>query len=97
MRERNGSGYFDPTADAAIYKADRDTDKRWYKDYYGLRYSDAYEVYGLTRTGCWRLRYLGKRCGRAGADTAIRATARQSGVGGVRGQLSVPATVQRIS
>lgn len=23
MRERNGSGYFDPTADAAIYKADR--------------------------------------------------------------------------
>jgi len=29
-----------------------DTDKAWYKDYYGLRYSDAYEVYGLTRTGC---------------------------------------------
>lgn len=29
-----------------------DADKRWYKDYYGLRYSDAYEVYGLTRTGC---------------------------------------------
>lgn len=23
MRERNGSGYFDQTADAAIYKADR--------------------------------------------------------------------------
>lgn len=23
MKERNGSGYFDPTADAAIYKADR--------------------------------------------------------------------------
>lgn len=23
MRERNGSGYFDPTADAAIYEADR--------------------------------------------------------------------------
>ena len=23
MRERNGSGYFDPTADAAIYKAGR--------------------------------------------------------------------------
>ena len=22
------------------------------KDYYGIRYSDAYEVYGLTRTGC---------------------------------------------
>lgn len=29
-----------------------DVDKAWYKDYYGLRYSDAYEVYGLTRTGC---------------------------------------------
>ena len=27
-------------------------DKAWYKAYYGLRYSDAYEVYGLTRTGC---------------------------------------------
>lgn len=29
-----------------------DADKQWYKDYYGIRYSDAYEVYGLTRTGC---------------------------------------------
>jgi 3'-phosphoadenosine 5'-phosphosulfate sulfotransferase (PAPS reductase)/FAD synthetase len=29
-----------------------DADKQWYKDYYKLRYSDAYEVYGLTRTGC---------------------------------------------
>lgn len=29
-----------------------DKDKAWYKEYYGLRYSDAYEVYGLTRTGC---------------------------------------------
>lgn len=29
-----------------------DRDKEWYKDYYGIRYSDAYEVYGLTRTGC---------------------------------------------
>lgn len=27
-------------------------DKEWYKDYYGIRYSDGYEVYGLTRTGC---------------------------------------------
>jgi tRNA(Ile)-lysidine synthase TilS/MesJ len=27
-------------------------DKQWYKDYNGIRYSDAYEVYGLTRTGC---------------------------------------------
>lgn len=29
-----------------------DADKAWYKDYYGVRYSDAYEIYGLTRTGC---------------------------------------------
>lgn len=29
-----------------------DTDKAWYKDYFGIRYSDAYEVYGLKRTGC---------------------------------------------
>lgn len=29
-----------------------DTDKAWYKEQYGIRYSDAYEVYGLTRTGC---------------------------------------------
>ncbi len=28
------------------------SDKQWYKDYYHIRYSDAYEVYGLTRTGC---------------------------------------------
>ena len=29
-----------------------DGDKAWYKQRYGIRYSDAYEVYGLTRTGC---------------------------------------------
>ena len=29
-----------------------DKDKAWYKEYYDIRYSDAYEVYGLTRTGC---------------------------------------------
>jgi len=29
-----------------------DVDKQWYKDYHKIRYSDAYEVYGLTRTGC---------------------------------------------
>ena len=29
-----------------------DVDKEWYKEYYNVRYSDAYEVYGLTRTGC---------------------------------------------
>ena len=29
-----------------------DSDKEWYKERYKIRYSDAYEVYGLTRTGC---------------------------------------------
>ncbi|MCD8126573.1 MAG: phosphoadenosine phosphosulfate reductase family protein [Clostridiales bacterium] len=29
-----------------------DKDKAWYKDRYHIRYSDAYEVYGFTRTGC---------------------------------------------
>ena len=29
-----------------------DADKAWYKDRFQIRYSDAYEVYGLTRTGC---------------------------------------------
>ena len=29
-----------------------DADKTWYKAAYGIRYSDAYERYGLSRTGC---------------------------------------------
>lgn len=29
-----------------------DKDKEWYKRQYNIRYSDAYEIYGLTRTGC---------------------------------------------
>ena len=29
-----------------------DADKAWYKREHRIRYSDAYEVYGLTRTGC---------------------------------------------
>jgi len=29
-----------------------DKDKHWYKEAYNVRYSDAYEVYGLERTGC---------------------------------------------
>jgi 3'-phosphoadenosine 5'-phosphosulfate sulfotransferase (PAPS reductase)/FAD synthetase len=29
-----------------------DEDKAWYKEYHHIKYSDAYEVYGLTRTGC---------------------------------------------
>lgn len=29
-----------------------DKDKAWYKEYYSITYSDAYEVYGMKRTGC---------------------------------------------
>lgn len=29
-----------------------DKDKAWYKERFNIKYSDAYEVYGLTRTGC---------------------------------------------
>ena len=29
-----------------------DNDKAWYKEHYNIKFSDAYEVYGLTRTGC---------------------------------------------
>lgn len=29
-----------------------DADKAWYKEEHGIKYSDAYEVYRLTRTGC---------------------------------------------
>lgn len=29
-----------------------DKDKEWYREYYGIKYSKAYEVYGLKRTGC---------------------------------------------
>lgn len=29
-----------------------DADKAWYKERFSIRYSDAYELYGLTRTGC---------------------------------------------
>ena len=29
-----------------------DKDKQWYKETYNIKYSDAYEVYGLKRTGC---------------------------------------------
>lgn len=55
-RKDNTSMCFSETADGKyrlrpLYYVS-DADKRWYKDYYGIRYSDAYEVYGLTRTGC---------------------------------------------
>lgn len=29
-----------------------DADKAWYKEKFGVKYSDAYEVYGFKRTGC---------------------------------------------
>lgn len=55
-RADNTSLCFTETADGSfrlrpIYYVS-DEDKKWYKEYYGIRYSDAYEVYGLTRTGC---------------------------------------------
>lgn len=55
-RKDNTSMCFSETADGQfrlrpLYYVS-DTDKQWYKDYHQIRYSDAYEVYGLTRTGC---------------------------------------------
>ena len=55
-RKDNTSLCFSETADGKyrlrpLYYV-TDEDKKWYKDYYKIRYSDAYEVYGLTRTGC---------------------------------------------
>lgn len=55
-RKDNTSLCFTETADGKfrlkpLYYVS-DADKQWYKDYYKIRYSDAYEVYGLTRTGC---------------------------------------------
>lgn len=55
-RKDNTSMCFTETADGSyrlrplFYVSD--ADKKWYKDYYNIRYSDAYEVYGLKRTGC---------------------------------------------
>jgi len=55
-RKDNTSMCFSETADGKyrlrpLYYVS-DADKKWYKDYYNIRYSDAYEIYGLTRTGC---------------------------------------------
>ena len=55
-RKDNTSMCFTETADGKyrlrpLYYVS-DADKQWYKNYHKIRYSDAYEVYGLTRTGC---------------------------------------------
>ena len=55
-RSLNDLGCFSETGDnkfrlRPIYYV-TDADKRWYKETYNIRYSDAYEVYGLKRTGC---------------------------------------------
>jgi len=55
-RKDNTSMCFAETADGKyrlrpLYYVS-DEDKLWYKNYHGIRYSDAYEVYGLKRTGC---------------------------------------------
>jgi len=55
-RKDNTTLCFTETADGSYrlrplyYVSDKD--KEWYKETYGIRYSDAYEVYGLKRTGC---------------------------------------------
>ena len=61
---RNAEFYDNPNNTMCFYEASNsqfrfrplyyvsDQDKAWYKEHYGLKYSDAYEVYGLTRTGC---------------------------------------------
>lgn len=55
-RKDNSTMCFAETADGKFrlrplyYVTDKD--KEWYKEYHGIKYSDAYEVYGLTRTGC---------------------------------------------
>ena len=46
FEQSNGQHRFRPL----FYVSDKD--KEWYKQEYGIKYSDAYEVYGLTRTGC---------------------------------------------
>ena len=54
--EANNTMCFTETADGQYrfrplyYVSDKD--KEWYKERYGIRYSDAYEVYGFKRTGC---------------------------------------------
>ena len=55
-RSDNTSLCFSETADGTyrlrpLYYVS-DADKAWYKEKYGVRYSDAYEIYGLKRTGC---------------------------------------------
>lgn len=55
-RKDNTSMCFSETADGTfrlrpLYYVS-DADKAWYKEHYKIRYSDAYEVYGLARTGC---------------------------------------------
>ena len=55
-RKDNTALCFTETADGQYrlrplyYVSDRD--KAWYKERFSIRYSDAYEVYGLIRTGC---------------------------------------------
>lgn len=55
-RKDNTAMCFTETADGSfrlrpLYYV-TDSDKAWYKHMFKIRYSDAYEVYGLTRTGC---------------------------------------------
>ena len=55
-RKDNTALCFTETADGSYrlrplyYVSDKD--KEWYKETWGIKYSDAYEVYGMKRTGC---------------------------------------------
>ena len=54
--ESNGTMCFSETASGQFrlrplyYVSDKD--KEWYKETWGIKYSDAYEKYGMKRTGC---------------------------------------------
>ena len=57
VRAQSHQSCFDPVADGEIpsYRPLffwTDEDKQQYKDHYGIRYSDCYELYGMKRTGC---------------------------------------------
>ena len=57
IRAQRHRSCFDPVADGEVpsYRPLffwTDEDKQQYKDHYGIRYSDCYELYGMKRTGC---------------------------------------------
>ena len=57
-----------------------DKDKLEYKEWRNLRYSDCYEVWGFTRTGCVGCPFNFKGRARIGDCTRVRATKGKSGL-----------------